>query len=194
MRCVSPAEAFDLLDLPDFSVSDEHRWYRRALVLRTDIAVTQKRLDAGAPTGAWQLPYFADAVSRWFPSETKRLLWIAHWQESTHHFGSSFVTAARRGLGESRSIDEAPGHVFAPHPYAELDQAELSVEHQTEAGLLAGFLCQLIVSGSDGWLVADGCNDRFEIWEGNVIFYSANSEKIAEAKDIFKAFNCGKMT
>ncbi|WP_300975102.1 hypothetical protein [Sphingomonas sp. LHG3406-1] len=193
MHCVSPAEAFESFDLSDFSVSDEHRWYRRALVLKADIASTQTRLVAAPPSNASRLPYFIDAVNRWFPSQTRRLLWIAHWEENTHHFGSSFLTAARRGLGEMRSIDEAPGHVFDAHPYAELDQLELSLEHQTEAGLLAGFLGQLIVTESDGWLIADGCTDRFEVWEGNVLFHSASSERIADARVIIKAFDCGEM-
>ena len=43
-------------------------------------------------------------------------------------------------LGESRSLEEAPGHYFDEHPYANLDVTELTAAHRHELGLLVGFV------------------------------------------------------
>lgn len=193
MHCLSAEEVTARFGSHGFVVSDEHRWYRRALVLKTGLAARQTRLSGGAPA-ALHLPDFLIAVNAWLPGSSGRLLWVDHWQDGVYHDGAAPLVAARRGIGESRSLDEAPGHYFEPHRYEEKDQSKWTSAQRAEAGLLAGLLSLLILEKSDGWLIADQGVDRFEVWEGNVLFHSADRAKIEEARVLLRDFECGPMT
>ena len=192
MRCLSAEEVAEQFGTAGFRVSDEHRWYRRALVLDAKLAAKQVRVPAGPPESR-RLPLFIVAVNAWLRPSSGRLLWVDHWEDGIYHDPAALLVAARNGIGESRSIDEAPGNYFEPHPYEEQDQSEWSQEQRLEAGLLVGLLSLLIVQESDGWLIADGGGDRFEVWEGNIFFHSADRAKIDEACTLVRDFECGEV-
>ncbi|MCW5749247.1 MAG: hypothetical protein KIT36_23860, partial [Alphaproteobacteria bacterium] len=94
------------------------------------------------------------------------MLWIDYWNNDFPSAYALFV-AARVGLGETRSLSEAPGHYFDPHPYGERDQTRISQEQARETGILVGLTSLLMINGWDGWLVAADSSDRIEFWEGN---------------------------
>lgn len=192
MHCLSAEEVTARFGSAGFSVSDEHRWYRRALVLNAKLAGRQTRLSACAPD-APHLPDFLLAVNAWLPASSGRLLWVDHWQDGVYHDGAALLVAARHGIGESRSLEEAPGHYFEAHAYEEEDQSNWTSAQRVEAGLLAGLMSLLILEKSDGWLIADQGVDRFEVWEGNVLFHSADRSKIEKARALLREYECGTM-
>jgi hypothetical protein len=48
----------------------------------------------------------------------------------------------------------------------------------------------VMISGSDGYLLAGACSDRIEFWEGNLFFYSSRRERLSEAEALLKVFDC----
>ena len=193
MRCLTAEQVFDLLAPLKFSVSDENRWYRRELVFLEPLASKQDRISASPPADPRRLPYFIQAINAWLPSGRGRLLWIQHWEVGNPYNSEALVSAARAGLGEGRSIDEAPGHLFDVHPYGNLDIAEISNEHKHELGLLVGFVSLLLLEACDGWLLAEGCTDRIEFWEGNVLFHSQDAARMTDAAALFTQYDCAQM-
>ncbi len=190
MRCLTAEEVVSLYGPIGFSVSDENRWYRRELVLQSERASRQVRVSASPPTILGALAPFIQELNRWLPTERSRLFWVSHWQSGNPHDSEAFVRAARQGAGEPRSLDEAPGHYFGAHPYENLDITETTPEHNCELGVLIGLVSMLLIESSDGWLLAEGCTDRVEFWEGNVLFHSEDREKIGEADALLKSYGC----
>jgi hypothetical protein len=189
MRCLAPKEAEDLFGPSGFRVSSEHEWYRIALVLDRDIATRQIRIGGRPTPNVSRLAYFAEALNRWLPTSRARLLWVDHWNSS---FPSpyEFFVAARVGLGEMRSLSEAPGHYFDPYPYDERDQLKIPPKQARQTGILIGLMAVIMVGGWDGWLVAEGSSDQIEFWEGNVFFHSNDSSRLADAKTLMMEFDC----
>jgi hypothetical protein len=66
----------------------------------------------------------------------------------------------------------------------------MSQEHNREIGLLFGLMILIMSSHWSGNLVAKDCTDFIEFWEGNLFFHSANSKKLAEAKELLKTWEC----
>ncbi|MDB5480277.1 MAG: hypothetical protein JWO83_1330 [Caulobacteraceae bacterium] len=169
----------------------EHAWYRRALVLEDSLALGQRRVASKPPPQASHLIGFIEAANRWLESGRARPLWVDHWEQvGTLHNTETFVLAARAGLGETRSLEEAPGHLFGSHAYGELDLLEIAEEQKRDVGILFGLASMMIIDGADGWLIAQGGSDRFEFWEGNVFFHSANASKLDAARKLCCEFDC----
>ena len=192
MRCVNAAETVELLgdDFP-FTFGAYEAVQRNALRPKDDLAAQQRRIDGRPPLGPSVLPAFCDALNRWHPPQIRRLLWVDDWgtggDAMTCH---PIVQAARAGVGDQRSLFEAPGHCFEAFPYDEWDQLAISPEQAHETGLMVGLLAIVMIGGWDGWLVAAGSADRIEFWEGNVCFYSDSKTRLAEAEAVFGKFDC----
>jgi hypothetical protein len=159
-------------------------------VLDPKLASRQERLSAGPPAILTVLAPFIQQLNRWLPSERARVLWVDHWEKGNPHNSQALLQAARLSVGETRSFDEAPGYFFDVHPYDNLDVQETSPEHNYELGLLVGILSLFLVEASDGWLLAEGCTDRIEFWEGNVLFHSDDLAKMRKADKLLRAFGC----
>jgi len=179
----------DLLRQTGFSVTSNPHLDRTALVLDPAIASRQTRLGGGPTPDVSRLPHFAEALSRWYPPHVHRVLWIDHWSNDFPSAYDLFV-AARVGLGETRSLSEAPGHYFDPHPYDERDQTRLSQEQARQTGILVGLTSLAMISSWDGWLIAGGSSDRIEFWEGNIFFYSCERPRLTGAKSTMDEFGC----
>ncbi len=190
MRCLTAEEVVSMYGPVGFSVSDKHRWYRRELVLNSELASRQVRISASPPPILGTLAPFIQELNRWLPTERSRLFWVSHWELGNPHNSEALVRAARLGAGEPRSFDEAPGHYFDAHPYENLDVTETTPEHNYELGLLIGLVSMLLIESSDGWLLAEGCTDRVEFWEGNVLFHSEDRAKIVDADALLRRFDC----
>jgi hypothetical protein len=152
------------------------------------VATQQKRLAAGPTRDVERLGYFVEALVRWLPQNHGRLLWINDW---TVDLGSSFEAfkEIRQGLGEIRNLKEVPGHYVRPFSWT-WDQVEMTQDQAEQTGILSGMLFMVMGSGWDAWLLAEDCGDAIEFWEGNVLFYSSNPEKIADASAILRDFDC----
>lgn len=192
MKGLSVPEVEALFGEAGFSVSLAHARYRSALVLDDQRAARQARIGARPPSETTQLLDFARALNRWLPTLRSRLLWIDHWGTGVYGADGALIDAARRGLGEMRGLEEAPGHLFGPHDYAEEDQAKTAAEQSQAVALLAGLIVQVLISGSDGWLIAEGGVDRIEFWEGNLYFHAQRAERIAEAEALLQHFECSR--
>src|SRR5260221_1180808 len=191
MQCLTIPETEALFGSAGYSVSLAEAWYRRQLVLRSGAADRQMRVGAGPPRDVIGLTSFIVQLNSWLPSNQRRLFWVSHWESGLGlHSTEAFIAAARRGLGEPRSLEDAPGHLFDAHPYDEMDQQLLSAEHLCDVGLLVGLVSLILLEQSDGWLIAEGCEDRIEFWEGYVFFHSANRAKQVEARKLLKRYDC----
>lgn len=59
-------------------------------------------------------------------------------------------------------------------------------------GLLEGFTTMILMTSSDGWLIAEGCIDRIEFWEGNIFFHSKEAKQIERANALLDGFGCSR--
>jgi hypothetical protein len=100
---------------------------------------------------------------------------------------------ARAGLGEVRSISDAPGHLFDAFAYHERDQLRISDEQGRQVGLLVGLITLLVLSAWDGWLVSDDTTQRIEFWEGNVFFHDAEGSRLNDAKLLMTQYECSQV-
>jgi hypothetical protein len=189
MRCLTPKETIDLFGRNGFSVMSNPDLCRNALVLESTIASRQNRIGGRPTPDVSHLARFAEALNRWHPPNAHRLLWVDHWNND---FPSAyeFFIAARVGLGDARSLSDAPGHYFDPHPYDEQDQTKISPEQTRQTGILIGLMSLIMVNRWDGWLVADGSSDRIEFWEGNIFFYSSEGSRLTNANSLMDQFGC----
>ena len=191
MRCLTSKETESLYLNMGFKAATNQSWYGRSLMLTEEIASRQMRI-GGTPTViAPRLGYFAESLNRWLPTNCGRLLWISHF--STDFLSSSdFVMAARIGLGETRSLADAPGHQFDSFDYNERDQSNIPLEQIRQIGILAALVCHVIIDGWDAWLISDNSADRIEFWEGNIFFYSIDSLRLREAEALLAEFGCSR--
>jgi hypothetical protein len=190
MRCLTPAETVEALGGAGFSSPHAAKdAYRIDLLLDGRLANQQTRLGARPTPHIDRLAYFTDALNRWHASNTRRLLWVTHWDSVYPGAYETFV-GARRGLGETRSLAEAPGHCFDAHAYDNQDPLTRSSDQEREASLLAGLTSLVMINGWDAWLIAEGSVDRIEFWEGNLFFHSATPSRIAEAERLLEDFDC----
>src|SRR5690349_16518638 len=126
--------------------------YRSDLAIAVDIAAKQGRIGARPPGEIHRLPAFVGAVNRWLPDRRRRVFWVAHWAGASGWDDDALLLAARAGMGESRSLAEAPGHVFDARAWAEWDQLTLSAEDRSELAILVGIGVLVLATGSDAWL------------------------------------------
>jgi hypothetical protein len=191
MRCLAPAEAEAIFGRDGFNVSLDHAWYRTALRLGPNRAANEDRV-AGRPTvDPSRLAPFALEVNAWLPTARSRLLWIDHWN-SDYPGVDQLVVAARAGLGETRSMSEAPGHLFDPYAYDERDQLKISLDQVRDISILVSLMSLIMIGGWDAWLVAGESTDRVEFWEGNIFFYSSDPATLSGAEALLTRFDCSR--
>lgn len=189
MQCLTLEDAEALLSRDGFAIVSKPDWKRPALVLKPAFAARQTRIGRRAAPAADRLLEFVDAANSWLPSKTRRLLWIENWETNYPNTYPAFV-AMRGGLGEQRSLFEAPGHLFDAFPYDERDQLMRTREHDQEAGILVGLLSLVVIGGWDGRLIASGSTDQVEFWEGNIYFYATERSRLANAVALLDGFGC----
>jgi hypothetical protein len=160
--------------------------------LDAGLATQQKRVGGRPTLDLRRLPEFIEALNRWLPNDDRRLLWVDHWDDLFPSACALFVMA-RAGLGESRSIADAPGHLFEAHSYHERDQLRIDEHQSHETGILIGLASLLIMNGWDGWLLSEGSLERVEFWEGNLFFHSSTGSKLEEANRLLEQFECPKV-
>jgi hypothetical protein len=50
----------------------------------------------------------------------------------------------------------------------------------------------ILMTSSDGWLIAEGSIDRIEFWEGNIFFHSKDAKQIERANALLDSFGCSR--
>lgn len=118
------------------------------------------------------------------------MLWVDHWETSSFLGAEALVSATWRGLGENRSFREAPGLYLDPQDWNEEDWTNISPQQAEAIGGLIGVVALLMMTYSDGWLIAAECADRVEFWEGHFFFHSDDPEKLKAANSIIDDFKC----
>jgi hypothetical protein len=191
MRCLTPGEVVGLYGQIGLSVTPNPGLNRMALVLDPKVTSQQTRVGGRPTIDANRLAHIAEAVNRWHSTNTHRLLWVDHWNSDFPSTYDLFM-AARFGLGETRSLTEAPGHYFDPLPYGERDQTRIPPEQAKQTGILIGLMSLMMINRWDGWLITDGSSDRIEFWEGNIFFYSNVKSRLADANSLMDQFHCSQ--
>jgi hypothetical protein len=191
MRCITPEEVAELFGQDGLSISGNPAFQRFGLTVRDDIWSRLRRLEARPAPEAGRLMSFAASLNRWLPTKRQRLLWFSHWGAPWPDQDPYAVIAATRiGLGESRPLPEAPGHLFEAHDYDNQDQAEMPEAQWRDVSLLASFMALVMISDWDAWLIAQGCTDLVEFWEGNLFLYSDSGARLQEADALLTGFDC----
>jgi hypothetical protein len=190
MRCVSPQEAEALFGHLGFSVSLEHAWYRSALILDQARAIGQRRIAAEQPSDFDQIRYLIRDLNKWLPPNRERLLWVDHWEEGIFGFDHAMAATTWRGLGETRTLSEAPGILFDAQNWNEEDQLEIDPVQKHARSLMLGLVSLLMMTDSDGWLISADSLDRIEFWEGNFFFHSKNKTQLKLANNIVDRYGC----
>jgi hypothetical protein len=185
MRCLSPDDVPALLGPAGFTVNLAQQSYRTALVLDGPISDLQRRVGASPPDDIRGLQRFLEAINVWLPSDRARVLWLDHF-ETGMTGDDAFLLALRRGFGEARTLIEAPGHYFEAQPWREQDQQLVTPAHAAALSVLVGVASTLLLTSSDGWLIAEGCADRIEFWEGNIFFHASDKRRLSEAKTLLR--------
>ena len=180
MRCLTAREVEEAFGGLGFRVSFEHAWYRIALYLK---GIQQYRTGCHPSSDLQALRQDIVQLNRWLPSNRGRLLWVDH-SDSMYPSVESTFLAVKAGLGEQRSLDEAPGHYFDAFPWDEEDQTAISPEQANETDVLIGLTSLMMVGAWDGWLIASDCGDRIEFWESNLFFHSADQRRMAAAEEL----------
>ncbi len=191
IRCISPSEAAALLGHQGFSVSLEQEAYRSALVLEQAYASRQHRIAAEQPPQVGLISSFVLSVNNWLPADQGRVFWADRWEPGS--FGgreNALVALAWRGVGDGRTLREAPGMVFDREDWNEEDQLRITASHAEALGVIIGLVTLLMMTLSDGWLVSTGSTDRVEFWEGNFFLHSADEEQLRRGHAIVKAYGC----
>ncbi len=121
MRCITPSEVEVLFGGAGFYASAFPEHGRTALRLKKPFDAQQRV--GGSPPDALRLIALAAHMNEWLPPHQHRLLWVdsCDWYHPSIH--ETFV-AVRAGLGETRSVLDAPGHYFDPFPWDELDEVD----------------------------------------------------------------------
>jgi hypothetical protein len=178
MRCLDPVEFRDLLTGTRFKVGDD------GLVLTDEsIASSQGRIARGGLREGSALTFCKSAI-RWLPEQSRRAIFITDaWSDvGDARFA---LSAMRIGLGEKRTWQVAPFHVTDAHTWT-WDQVETTAGQAEDEGLLVGILSLILSCGWDAWLLADGCSDAIEFWEGNILFYSDDKRRLSEANVLLR--------
>jgi len=187
---LAPPDVEALFGDAGFSASQPLGGGRPQLILDPRIGGRQRRVGARPPLDVGGLLYFVGALNRWLPANQPRLLWISDWSSPRVETDDDFVLAARRGFGEVRAFSEAPGHYFEVQPWDEQDQADATRHLSAALSALAGLASMMMITGSDGWLIAGGTSDRIEFWEGNLFLYAEAPARLREAEALLEAFQC----
>jgi hypothetical protein len=189
MQCISAQQVVELFGPQGFSVVSNPIMNRMTLRLEANFSSREKRIGGRPTPHAQRLVKFVEALNRWLPTDQVRLLWVDH-SDSAFPSTHALFVAARAGLGELRSIVEAPGHLFESFPYSERDQLRMLPEQTRQTGILIGLTLLVIMNGWDGWLLSGQGVDRIEFWEGNLFFYSGDKERLDSAKVLMDQFEC----
>jgi hypothetical protein len=191
MRCITPTEVAELFEADGLTINANPALHRFSLNVREDVWSRLQRLDARPTPDSHRLMLFAASLNRWLPTKRQRLLWFSHWGSPfPDRDGYGLVAAARVGLGEDRPLLEAPGHLFEAHDYDNQDQLAIQGAQWHDVSLLASLLSLVMMSEWDAWLIAKGCSDLIEFWEGNLFLYSDNEARLCEADALLTGFDC----
>lgn len=181
------AEAFDQLMVPQDLRAGERNFHGTRLVAGDRLLAAERRIEAQPPV-CGRAPALAHALNLWLPAGRRRILWIAH-VETVATAMEPVVAAARRGLGEARPIDDAPGMLFDAVPDGAEDPVMLPTAAD-ELSLLAGLLVLVMAGGWDAWLLAEGCADRVEFWEGFILAHSTEPKRLHRAESLLRDHGC----
>jgi hypothetical protein len=191
MRCITPAEVAELFGQDGFTINSNPALERFGLDVRDDVWSRLRRLEARPAPNADRLMSFAANLNRWLPTKRQRLLWFSHWGAPWADRDSrALIEAARIGLGEHRPLLDAPGNLFEAHDYDNQDQGTMPKAQWRDVALLAALMSLVMMGEWDGWLIAQGCTDLVEFWEGNVLLYSDNAARLREGEALLKTFEC----
>ena len=179
MRCFTEREFPEAFSGTRFTLSEQGR-------LLTDEAIgsAQTRIARGGLREGRALAWFCRNAIRWLPEGSRRAIFITDaWSGPGDALPA--LAAIRLGLGEERPLKETPILVTDAHSWT-WDQLEATPSQVRDEGLLVGILCLILSCGWNAWLLADGCADAIEFWEGNILFYSDRRSQLSKAKALLR--------
>lgn len=174
MRCLAVDESRKILSSTSMTVGESGR---------VTLGKASNRVEARPHGDIASLGSCLDSIFRWLPPDTSRLFCINDWGFGALAQPYSFVAVARQGIGEHRPLLEAPIHYFPSLSWT-WDALEETEDQKRESGILAGLAISVMSFGWDAWLAAEGSDDAIEFWEGNILFYSPDDEKLEDARSM----------
>lgn len=158
MKCLTRQEAEQWLASRQVQM-DEHK--------HLQCAGTQLKVTTSKPDERRVLAQYAAYLAGWLPCDTTRMLWVSGgWDKVS----LNMFEKMRKGFGESRSLTDAPGHLFEAS-----DQ---------ENCLLTGFAYLMMACDWCGYIVPECGNEFVFLGDEHVVFSSTEVPKIREVSDL----------
>ncbi|TDT76896.1 hypothetical protein BDE40_0168 [Litoreibacter halocynthiae] len=188
MKSLNITEAIKYLGEDKYAVSLENAWYRRLLHRVGDGADKSERIGRLFDPSPFQLPNVFLSMADWLPKNSHRLLWIDHFEDGFPSQKHQFLNVLGEGLASDHLV-ENPAILLGPLSDDLMDQTAGKYEQNVEAEALVVLCTLLSVGGWDAKLLTNGSTDYVEFWEGNVLFYSENTEALNRATKIFDLYD-----
>lgn len=150
-------------------------------------------LKFGLPKDVGGLRALTDRVVDWLPVETPRIFCLRYW--NTYPPTETILfERVRLASGESRSINEAPAHVFCPVHHGPTQYEGRSQDEHTENAILAGLLFLSIASGWEGYAFGELCDDFFFFGDEFIEFSTTSKRAAQDAAKLGDQFSLPKKT
>lgn len=188
MKSLSITEAIQYLGEDKYAVSLENEKYRRLLYRVGRGADKTQRLERSFDPEPLQVPHLMLSMANWLPKNTHRLLWIDHFNDGFPSQKRSFLNILGDDL-PSEHLLANPAILLGPLSDDLMDQLAGTPQQNYEAEALIS-LCTLLTVGEwDAKLMTEKSTDYIEFWEGNVLFYSENTEALERAAELLELYD-----
>lgn len=127
---------------------------------------------------ASKLVYLSTQLVDWLPNDCERMLWLRNWHTYPPDQVILFETV-RRGCEETRSIIDAPGHLFQSSAYDRQDYESRTNYDHKENATMWGLLLLMILLNWDGYLFAAN-RDYVELFD-NALAISGTDDTTIKA-------------
>lgn len=129
----------------------------------------------GAMMGDINLWLRSEALIRWLPNRSRKLLYFKWWD--TYPVGPMrFLEKIRLSCDEARPLFETPGFLFETSAYS--DYENRTFDDEKEEAMLSGLILIVTSLQWDAILIAEGCSDFISISDGFAFFSSENAERL----------------
>ena len=142
------------------------------------------RLVAGPPSSKQSLSYVAQALIRWLPPHTGRLLILADWWDDIYNPAGA-LALMREPLGERRTWRDAPAMYVEPQAWS-WDQLDPTPPEQMDSQVLGLVLMSIMDRSWDAWMLTESAEALVNMLEGNVVFYSRSERRLDDGRLMMK--------
>jgi hypothetical protein len=139
-----------------------------------DLPVRPSSIMVTMPKTAPKLLFFSARLTEWLQGDSPRLLLLSDW--NTFDFQVVPFTKMRIGCGETRTLAEAPGHLF-------------DTLGEEEAAVMSGLIFSILAFDWYAYAVGRNRVDFIYLGDEYLIFSSVEQKKLDEARELIETYN-----